>query len=672
MPSLSKSQELIAWLKDYDNPFDGFVQPDYDTSRLQWHVPAINKEIYDCLKAVIDRYRTPDQNVPRSGAVVVFGSRGAGKTHLRKVLEDDASALVITPARLEIYRETFAEFLLIDLVRFLQNEFVSKAGGALVDLANGFTRRVLAQAIYTMTEREWLEHHLPSKTQQVWRGLLRFGLDPILQRRVWLLENLEKRQDAVRDICQQAKSNPDLMRQLAVQHVVETQVDRTIRSQIRQHLYRHLVELAFAPEQTDIFEFMLNGLTKYNRTPAASRSTLVDELFRALIELFLLFEKPVVFIFDDLERLFRPEPQKELCEFFFEGLVEVIEAQPGVPFFVFAESGHWQKASHYLHEYAARRLDQGLPARGFGSLWRLTMPNIKIDDVRQLIHYRMRELLRVCEQDGVMVESAIAPFQEAHLEAIIRSDIDLPPLRQIFQKLRDQYNEIVFDFRPSVSISETSALKRRAPDDLYRSRWEWHVNQAKRDMDKNRLSLYTGGLYAGLDKWLQHLIQHEERIARWMLIEAEPKPFSDHPDYGWLVKSTWRGDAEVHQLGIALLLGQRNAMPIDMDIKLDMMTSSHLLVDTLLILWPRNTNFTGEAFDQLRGSTRARWDRYQEETDVNRIHLSAIEPSDLATLLALEQWDQEMHQREITEKQLHPFVSEQTSFLKTFINLPST
>ena len=147
--------------------------------------------------------------------------------------------------------------------------------------------------------------------------------------------------------------------------------------------------------------------------------------------------------------------------------------------------------------------------------------------------------------------------------------------------------------------------------------------------------------------------------------------FSENSEYGQLVKSTWQRDNDQHELGFTLFLGQRNAMPRDLGIKLDMMLPSSRLVETFIILWPRSTNFAGEAFEQLTGTTRKKWDEHQAKTDCNRVRLCAIEPSDIATFLALEHWYLEMYEEHISEDQLRQFVSEQTAFLKTFIHLPS-
>lgn len=126
--------DLVAWLQQHDNPFDVFVLSDANPVGLRWHVPEVNRDVSARLKAGITRYqlneRATAEDVPYSGVLLIFGKRGAGKTHLRKKLEDDVKALILTPSDLETHRR-FPEFLLVHLVQHLLKETAKEETGIL-------------------------------------------------------------------------------------------------------------------------------------------------------------------------------------------------------------------------------------------------------------------------------------------------------------------------------------------------------------------------------------------------------------------------------------------------------------------------------------------------------------------------------------------------------------
>lgn len=386
--------EFVKWLRQYDNPFDVFVLSDANPAGLRWHVPEVNGDVFDHLKAGIARYqlneRATAEEVPYSGVLFIFGKRGAGKTHLRKKLEADAKALILTPSDLETHR-LFPEFLLVHLVQHLLNENAREETGSLFDLANWLARKVLIQALYALTERDWLALNLTHWTEIIWRGVLGFGTEPLLVKRDQLITCLEQSNQSIREIFQHTHPSLDTMRQLALHYVQKTQRTRIIEEQIRYQLYAHLIHFAFSSpsDDSELFEFLRNGFTTLNPASSPPRQVLVSELFRALIELFAAFGKPVVFAFDDLELLLKPRPDEELCRYFFTGLAEVVNLYQGVPFFVFAEYGHWQQARQYMDNYIADRFIQGVPTRGFGSQSELRLPDVRVEEIRSFIQHCM-------------------------------------------------------------------------------------------------------------------------------------------------------------------------------------------------------------------------------------------------------------------------------------------
>ena len=127
---------LIEFLSEWDHPFSDYIHPQRAAnSGTRAHISAINEVAVSRIRAVLDRFRLDQdvpsglsRQVPNSGVLVVFGSRGSGKTHLvQNVLKSsDMNCVVVTPTTLEMHRQ-FPEFLLHQLVRHLQNTMTNTA-----------------------------------------------------------------------------------------------------------------------------------------------------------------------------------------------------------------------------------------------------------------------------------------------------------------------------------------------------------------------------------------------------------------------------------------------------------------------------------------------------------------------------------------------------------------
>ncbi len=678
-PRESISPDLLSWLKGYDNPFDDYVQARHATESFsRTHVPDVNKSAFDVLSAAIARYRVAadaraklsEEDVPRSGVVVLLGRRGAGKTHLVHALASNSDALLVAPPRYELHRP-FAEYLLHQLVRWLEDE-AGDEGGALFELAEWFTCQVIIQALYGMTETDWLCHNEPRWLSFLF-ALRGWGTGELAKDKEILIHKLnEPGAASIFEIFRYCSQRPETMRKIALRQVEATETGSNIAAQIRRALYRQLVELTFASKHDDIFDYLLDGFSRVEAVTSPSREALVEELLRALTELFILFGRPVVFAFDALETLLSDPPDEKRCHSFFRGLADVIDSHRGVPFFVFAEDGHWQQAQPFLSSYAQQRFEQGIPTRGYGSLSRCELPPVSGDELQQLVQFRMQKLLAGYFVDGIPDHSRLSPFCDEDISRIVRDHDQAPPLRQLIQTLRDRYDQLVFD-RNLVAPAESRGIESTAVEldneatSAVHEFWRREIKAAQRRAGSEAPNSLADTLHSGLESWFQSLQAAGVETNGWKPTEAANQTFGKHLAYGLLVNCRWQNGSESRRTGIAFLLAPGRGKPNDLETKLKMMASPGRRVESLLILWPRETDFSGAAHEQLPPATKAVWDRYVTDGPgelSGRVRLEAIEPDDLAPWLAMDEWESSVRdQLQLPDAEKDRFVVAQTQSL---------
>jgi hypothetical protein len=669
--------DLLARLREHDNPFDDFVQTrSPGGSFRRRHVPAINRAVFEKLLSAIGRYQLDSQldpqsllldDVPRSGVLLVLGPRGAGKTHLVHALRlHDLKALVVTPTHYEPHRP-FAEYLLQLLVRSLQDESFAASRSSLARLADWFARQAAVQALYGMTETEWLAR-LSQQGWSFWRALFGWSSRAAAHERELLTRSLlDENCRSVHDVSRLREHDLSDLREIALRQVGQSETGRTIGAQIRRGLYLRLAELAFDGDTAPVFEFLFDGFTQASAEASPSRETLVEELLAALTELFILAGTPVVFAFDALETLLSDPPDEKRCHAFFRGLAEVLDSHRGLPFFLFAEAGHWQQAQRYLSSYAQQRLQQGVPTRGHGSLWQINLPTVTALDLEQLVAARLAGLLEPL--NGQPAEQArLGPFRPEDLAAIARSGASTPPLRQMLQALRDVYQERVFgEGRQAVPIvpiepARPDGVSAAPPIDL-KEIWQREVKAAQRRLEAEGMAAQAGSVLVGLQKWLDYLAAEGVQARGWSAARSEIVTFGNNPTYGQLVRCTWHGEEE-REMGIAFLLGKGSAMPRDLKEKLKMMVSSKPVVERLLILWPHESESTADASQQLPAATGKVWEDMVTGSLRSRVWLRNIEPGKLAVWLAIERWEAAARgEGSIAAATLGHFLAEETSEL---------
>ncbi|MDA1012971.1 MAG: hypothetical protein O3A00_00790 [Planctomycetota bacterium] len=689
--SAALTPALLDQLREFENPFNDFVHPAVLARSMSTvHVPEINVDVRQKLDLAIDRFRRAafeDQLVedhqshraPYSGVILIKGKRGAGKTHL--VNHGLNKAMNAGPTVVPRFFDTnrpFPEYLLHQLVQVLEGE--ASHCSQLNALANWFARRVLVDAIESLSETDWFIFHANSQTETSrWARFISPALstrtDSVQQHR----DNWSKRlgSDGViaaaslSGFCESVGVVPDQLRLLARSHIDRREQGRTIGDRIRHRLYAALIEHAFAENRNGLNRFLSDEYTQVSDGEIdASRGTLVEELLGAVVELFVLFGRPVVFAFDALESLLGEPPDPELCGAFHSGIAELVESLPAIPVFVFAESGYWESASKHFSQYAAQRWERGIPIRRHGTIHSITMPLVNAKQLEHVVAARMQPLLAQYFNRALAEHEVLLPFTSTDVERVANSFGESPPLRQALQQLRDRYEALVFcdsvdngDSQPSpIAVVEPLAIERDIPSGELHDLWIRELRAAERTLESTRLTALSDDLHAGLAAWLRCLRTEGSAVNGWRPMNISNKSFGNHATYGQLIICKWSRDGDQEQpQGIALLLATGSGIPNDLKTKLAMMSSPNRVVGQLRILWPKEINEAQPAAAQLPATSAGVWKQHVSNVEPSRVELASISPMKLATWLAVISFHRTLADRDFGQPEvLSHFVVDQT------------
>jgi hypothetical protein len=346
-----------------------------------------------------------------------------------------------------------------------------------------------------------------------------------------------------------------------------------------------------------------------------------------MTEVCVLVRQPIVFAFDNLERLFSPHGQMDgpLVRAFFNSLAQGVDNTKGLLFLLFAENGLFQQATRYMDEFAQGRLAQGVPVFGKGPVNEVRLKSPSMDELKVLLQSRLGGLLDKCPAAAQLPE--YFPFDEKSLGNAVSGS-----LRNTLLRLRNDYSARVYgggqvEGKPAAINWEN----------LLETTWRDQLTAAARKL-QGALASHLQKLHAGLTAMLERLVP--VTLDSWLLTGVHTASVGDNPTYGVVSLLTLerRNGLAANSdsgltMGVGFLLARGTGMPVDLSCKFDFFRRP-AKGDHLLILWPGPSDHEDTA-DALPPATRTVWDqsRYKKKTTLRR-----LEVNDLKTLAAVPEW----------------------------------
>jgi hypothetical protein len=632
--SPDQAQAALDILKGKENPFESLARPQrLDDHFLDLHVPELLAEERGLLLQIIDRYRVEEYSrstdLPPTRVVTVLGDRGAGKTHLLHSLSyrhDRKSQIVVRPSFFDV-NLAFEEYLLAQLVAVLVDVDEVFGSRPIEDLAPALTRRLLRQAIRALGPTDRIFWLSPGRWQRL--RLLLGGGD-------WACRVLEDLADALEKTTG-APELPDLLRRhgldpakgyrLVQSHLRAFESGPGPLALMRRELYAALARALLLNEKDSLYRFLEGDYTQVDA--AGTRQEIVARLLHALIEVCAFGRQPVVFAFDNLERLFSPRNQfdAELTRTFWSMLAQAVDNTRGILVLLLAETGLFEKAASTMDSFARDRLGQGVPIHARGPVSEIRLRPPAPEEIGILIRNRVARLLGSLALAKSLPDGF--PFSEAFLRKEVRASQNL---RITLTRLRDEYSRCVYQ-----QASRAEAAPPVPWEALLESKWREHLAMATRSL-QGSLAGHLPQLHAGLGSMLQPLLPFAPD--GWELTQVQTTlSIGDQPNYGLVSLLEWRrrGDpAEAggsRNVGVGFLLGKGNGMPVDLRAKLDFFRRP-AKGDHLLVLWPASRE-GNNLVELLPPGTSAVWDSSRHK---DKATLLRVEMNDLAVLLAFPGW----------------------------------
>lgn len=680
-------EQAIRFLRGEENPFDALVVPDQPGQEFpQCHVAEVHAEESDRICRVIEKYRHPDYRARRqlqeTRVLVVRGVRGSGKTHLMRVLahRDTPTPEVWICPRYYDPAFPFAEYLLSELVRTLLGSEDAEAPARLRWCACELGRRLLCQAVALLGPHEWEEWARPQGTRRRGRWVDREAL----LARLWEADGTmcagpgpgdpaasPGASPPLAEVCREHGLPPQAALALAMRHMATSEHGTGVAVRMRREVLLGFCELAFRGELDRLESFLEHDFAMAEGVLPPARAELVATLLQTLADILAAIHVPIIFAFDNMERLLAPKGPADLpaARSFFIGLAHVVDQTRGLLLVVFVETGLWNVlTAQAIDSFAGDRLRQGVRVRDYGCIWEVLLESPTPDQIEQVVRRRMAPLLaRVPNGQQLPPCFPFVPDEvrnmatvgEVHAMGAAVADV----LRTVLLRLRDRYDAIVLpsgqqaqpapsDGRPEAGDTVPAAI----PADSMASDWEQAVAGGRKTLHGSRRTALAAELHAGLARWLELLTR--ETVREWTLTEAGSTVYGDHPTFGMVTLGAWRAeDGRTCRVAIGPILGEGRAMPKDLEIKFSVFSQRPSLADQLVVLWPVQEG-TVDA-KQLPAATHQIWEQLAPR---HAVSLCALPLADFAWLLAFPEW-LTAHAAQSTGDGLRRFVLERTGYL---------
>jgi len=627
-------------LKGHENPFASLARPQrLDDRFLDLHVPDLLAAERKLVLQVIDRYRleeyTRANDLPATRVVSILGERGAGKTHLLQSLsyrEDGKSQILVRPSYY-VPDVPFEEYLLSQLVAALiAEEYGSRP---IEDIAAALTRRLLRQTFRALGPTDRIFALEPRRLRR-WQLVLGGGERScrVFDQLVEALDSPESSRDLPQLLVRHGVSAEQSLR-LVQGHLRRFEVGRGALPLLRRELYTAMARAALFGDKEPLFRFLEGEYTQ--AADGSTRFDIVVRMLHAMTEVCALVRQPIVFAFDNLERLFSPQNHfdGELTRVFWSALAQAVDNTRGLLILLFAETGLFQKAAAFMDSFAVDRLQQGVPIHAQGPVSQIRLRAPTAEEIRGLTRSRVRPLLQGTTSAAELPD--IFPFDDPLLT---KEAAEGQNLRITLMRLRDQYSRLVYQQEPALPAGQAASPppETKIPwEQLFDAKWKEHLTAAGR-LASGSLAGQLQKIHAGLGSVLQTVLPLT--VDDCELVEVNPTiVIGDNPNYGMISLLYWRGGNEagngaaVNKVGIAFLIGKGKGMSTDLTTKFQFFQRP-VRGEELLILWPASQD-ADDLVTVLPTATRSVWDksRHNKKTTLRR-----LETIDLAMLLAFPDW----------------------------------
>jgi hypothetical protein len=646
------AERALYLLKGKDNPFEVLARPQQaDDTFADAHVPEFQQQERAQMLEMIDSYRLPEfrdrECLKPCRVVTVRGDRGSGKTHLLQSLvarPDAKPQIIVRPAGINA-KIPFPEYLLFQLKAALGQQDEFHADRPLDVIAKGLTRLLLRQAIRAAGPTDKLfafSGRGSGRSRFLWGGgerLLR-RLDQLLTQ----LADPTLSQDLPGLVAAIGLPLESACR-LVEGHLQAFEVGTELQVTLRKLLYQALARSALLRDDQALPDFLNEGYRQADPSGAADRSELVIALLQALIEAAALVRLPIVFAFDNLERLLSPDGNYnvELTRSLVDGIAQAVDTSRGMFFLIFAESTVFEKQLGPVvsETFARARWEQGIPLAGRGPVFLLDLKPPSNEDVQVLIRARIWPQLADAPAAKDLPQDF--PFRPEFIASLVGTGT--VSLRTVLYQLRDEFNRVVYE-KPSPLPPARKDEEDGVPPPPSSSVADWNrqletgwtraLAAARRNFD----SVTQHDLHEGLGRLLQAAAPVS--IAGWSLNKVEDSiPVGQNPDYGVVSVLDWRAaeDRSLDQKGpqslrvaIGFLLASGSGMAPDLRAKFDFLRERERGV-RLLILWPTPRE-NEDLSDYLPPGTRRVWEA--EEANHWRTTLRRIDELDLRRVLVFQ------------------------------------
>jgi hypothetical protein len=253
------------------------------------------------------------------------------------------------------------------------------------------------------------------------------------------------------------------------------------------------------------------------------------------------------------------------------------------------------------------------------------------------------------------------------MRRIARAPGTEPPLRQALQALRYRYDELVTGEQEATGGTLQPGREQPPDGEVFieplEARWQQEKRIAKQRLGKGGLAALADDLHAGIAKWLECLAADGSSTDFGRPVAATNVVLGAHPTYGQITRCRWTGPEVSRDIGLGLLLGERNGMPHDLETKLKMVASSPAPVEVLVLLWPRGADLLPPVHQHLPERTLGVWEQFEKAGVTRRVHLRSVALEDLAPWLALPPWLRAIRTEVggVPDHLVHRFIAERTT-----------